>query len=539
MTEQDRQIWAGVLAYLRRHYPTLCRAWFEQLQPLLVDGGALHLRAESDVHRDYLRRSCAEPFNDAARTVSGRLLAVRFLGPHDSTPTRTAAGKAKSLLEPKPAEPEVAVDASAEPHRAAGDAPSSLNGSVHTHPTKNAPGGSAVGTSTPLHTPDPVVQPAASGHAVGMVPALVPPVSPGASRLIIEPARPGLRRDDALVINPDYNFDNFVVGSGNRLAHAAAVAVGGHPGKAYNPFFVHGGVGLGKTHLLQAICLQMKKANPAAVLYYISCESFVTQFIDAVRTGEMSDFRHRYRDVDCLIIDDIHFLAKADRTQEEFFHTFNSLYQAGKQIVLSSDAPPEEIPQLEDRLVSRFKWGLVAKINPPDFETRVAILKNKAVVRGFELPDDVATYIANRLSNNIRELEGAIGKLQIQAAVDNRPIDMDLATTALGDITPRTITEPSIQQIIDVVTDYFRVRLIDLQSERRSRSVNVPRQVCMYLIRQMTTRHSLEQIGGYFGNRDHTTVMHSIRNVDQRRQTEPDFDAQVRACEVLIERSLA
>jgi chromosomal replication initiator protein len=373
-----------------------------------------------------------------------------------------------------------------------------------------------------------------------MIPSLVPPAaSSGVSRLVIEPARPGLRRDDALVINPDYNFENFVVGSGNRLAHAAAVAVGGHPGKAYNPFFVHGGVGLGKTHLLQAICLQMKKASPAAVFYYISCESFVTQFIDAVRTGEMSDFRHRYRDVDCLIIDDIHFLAKADRTQEEFFHTFNSLYQAGKQIVLSSDAAPEEIPQLEDRLVSRFKWGLVAKISPPDFETRVAILKNKAVVRGFELPDDVATYIANRLSSNIRELEGAIGKLQIQAAVDNKPIDMDLATIALGDIAPRTVSEPTIQQIIDVVTDYFRVRLIDLQSERRSRSVNVPRQVCMYLIRQKTTRHSLEQIGGYFGNRDHTTVMHSIRNVEQRRQTEPDFDAQVRACEDLIERALA
>jgi chromosomal replication initiator protein len=538
MTDQDRQIWAGVLAYLRRHYPTLCRAWFEQLQPLFVDGGALHLRAESDVHRDYLRRSCAEPFNDAARTVSGRLLAVRFLGPHDSTPTRPTTTKAKSLLEPKPVEPEPVVETPApttfEPQASPIEVPSALNGSLHTPLAKNGPVGSTIGTSTPSRASDP------AGHAFGMIPSLVPPAaSSGVSRLVIEPARPGLRRDDALVINPDYNFENFVVGSGNRLAHAAAVAVGGHPGKAYNPFFVHGGVGLGKTHLLQAICLQMKKASPAAVFYYISCESFVTQFIDAVRTGEMSDFRHRYRDVDCLIIDDIHFLAKADRTQEEFFHTFNSLYQAGKQIVLSSDAAPEEIPQLEDRLVSRFKWGLVAKISPPDFETRVAILKNKAVVRGFELPDDVATYIANRLSSNIRELEGAIGKLQIQAAVDNKPIDMDLATIALGDIAPRTVSEPTIQQIIDVVTDYFRVRLIDLQSERRSRSVNVPRQVCMYLIRQKTTRHSLEQIGGYFGNRDHTTVMHSIRNVEQRRQTEPDFDAQVRACEDLIERALA
>jgi chromosomal replication initiator protein len=281
------------------------------------------------------------------------------------------------------------------------------------------------------------------------------------------------------------------------------------------------------------VCLQIKQANPAAVLYYISCESFITHFIEAVRSGEMAEFRHRFRDVDCLIIDDIHFLAKADRTQEEFFHTFNSLYQAGKQIVLSSDAPPEEIPQLEDRLVSRFKWGLVAKVSAPDFETRVAILKNKALVRGFHLPDDVAAFIAERLNTNIRELEGAIGKLQIHSAVEGRPIDMTLATAALGDISPRTNAEPTIQEIIDVVTEFFRVRLIDLQSDRRHRSINQPRQICMYLIRQLT-RHSLEEIGGYFGNRDHTTVMHATRMVEQRRHTEPDFDIVLRTLEEKI-----
>jgi chromosomal replication initiator protein len=505
MNDQDRHIWSGVLAYLRRHYPTLCRAWFEELEPLPIEGGAIHLRAESDVHRDYLRRSCADPFNDAVRTVSGRLLAVRFLGPHDPAPLPQPSEKPRAVVEPKPVV-EAKVESKAESRNGA-DA-----SATEPRPTPAAKPTAARPLAQPITQPQSEPRPAAT------------PLS------IVEPSSAASRRDDALVINPDYSFDNFIVGSGNRLANAAAVAVAGHPGKAYNPFFVHGGVGLGKTHLLQAICVQIKTQNPRAVLYYLSCESFVTRFIEAVRSGDMPDFRHRFRDVDCLVIDDIHFLAKADRTQEEFFHTFNSLYQAGKQIVLSSDAPPEEIPHLEERLVSRFKWGLVAKVSPPDFETRVAILKSKASVRGFELPNDVAAHIATKLNTNIRELEGAIGKLQIHAAVEGRPIDMQLAIDALGDIAPRASTEPTIQSIIDAVTDFYRVRLIELQSERRNRSLNLPRQVCMYLIRH-NTRHSLEEIGGYFGNRDHTTVLHSIRTIDQRRQTEPDFDALLKGLE--------
>ncbi len=508
MNEQDRHIWSGVLAYLRRHYPTLCRAWFEELEPLPIEGGSLHLRAESDVHRDYLRRSCADPFNDAVRTVSGRLLAVRFLGPHDPAPLPQPADKPRTIVESKPAPLETKLAVSP-PTNAAQPRPA---------PVSTSPALITEPTAKPVNEPPP---PRATF-------GLATPLNNSLS--ILEPGSAAARRDDALVINPDYSFDNFIVGSGNRLANAAAVAVAGRPGKAYNPFFVHGGVGLGKTHLLQAICVQIKTQNPNAVLYYLSCESFVTRFIEAVRSGDMPDFRHRFRDVDCLIIDDIHFLAKADRTQEEFFHTFNSLYQAGKQIVLSSDAPPEEIPHLEERLVSRFKWGLVAKVSPPDFETRVAILKSKASVRGFELPNDVAAHIATRLNTNIRELEGAIGKLQIHSAVEGRPIDMQLAMDALGDIAPRASTEPTIQAIIDAVTDYYRVRLIELQSERRNRSLNLPRQVCMYLIRH-NTRHSLEEIGGYFGNRDHTTVLHSIRIIDARRQTEPDFDALLKSLE--------
>ena len=480
-----------MLGYLRRHAAGVCRQWFEELAPISVDGGALLLRAHSNVHRDYLRNSCSEPFNDAARTVSGRLLAVRFLGPDDPVPVpQRDAGRARSIVEPK----------------------------LSTHADDPSPGQPSVPEVRGVHSPSPRISAAARE-------------SMGGGRTQMDPHESTIvRNEETLVINPDYSFEHFVVGSGNRLAHAGAVAVAGNPGRSYNPFFIHGGVGLGKTHLLQAICIQLKEQSPNAVICYLSCEGFLTHFIEAVGSNEMEQFRHRFREVDCLIVDDIHFLAKADRTQEEFFHTFNSLYSASKQIVLSSDEAPEEIPNLEERLVSRFKWGLVAKVEAPDFETRVAILKNKARLRGLALPDEVAAFIATRIHKNIRELEGAIGKLQLLVAVDSRPIDMDMATQVVGETPPKPTSEPTIQSIITTVTDFYRVRLVDLQSERRQRSVAQPRQVCMFLIRHMT-RHSLEEIGGYFGNRDHTTVMHAIKMVESRRIQEPDFDIVVQSLE--------
>ncbi|MEM1330049.1 MAG: DnaA/Hda family protein [Planctomycetota bacterium] len=238
--------------------------------------------------------------------------------------------------------------------------------------------------------------------------------------------------DDSLVINPDYAFEHFVVGPGNRLAHAAAVAVADNPGKAYNPLFIHGGVGLGKTHLLQAICLRIAEHTPDTVMAYLSCDGFVNQFMESVQAGEMAEFRHRFRTVDLLVIDDIHFLAKRERTQEEFFHTFNSLFQANKQIVLSSEMPPLEIPELTDQLVNRFVSGLVCAVEPPEFDARVAILRTKARIRGFDLPDDAARFIAEQIVSNIRELEGAIGRVQIRAMVENRDVDLDLVRDALG-----------------------------------------------------------------------------------------------------------
>jgi len=498
MNDPDQMIWEGMLSHLRVNHADLTRQWFGELEPLGVRGGQLHLRARTDIHRDYLRRSCADAFNDSVRTVSGRLLSVNFLGPEDdlrAIPSGTDP-VARFVASPPPA-----------------PAPAGVAATYDAGPDEHEPGAVAV---------------------------LAPPVPPGAlstgtdgatAAPALGPTRERIRLDESLVINPDYTFENFVVGPGNRMAHAAAVAVGNEPGRAYNPLFIHGGVGLGKTHLLQAVCLRILESNPGAVMYYISCESFVTRFIDAVKDGEMGDFRHRFRHLDVLVIDDIHFLTKRDRTQEEFFHTFNSLYQAGKQIVLSSDAPPEEIPDLEDRLVSRFKWGLVVPVQPPCFETRVAILKTKARVRGIEMPDAVACYLAERIDTNIRELEGTVSRLQMQSAVESRPIDLALAKAVLGDTA--TPNEPTIQTISTVVADFYSVRITELQSKKRPRSVAHPRQVCMYLARRLT-RHSLQEIGGYFGGRDHTTVMHAVKAVESRLSEDPDFATAMKTIEERI-----
>jgi chromosomal replication initiator protein len=319
--------------------------------------------------------------------------------------------------------------------------------------------------------------------------------------------------DQQVPLNPDYTFDQFVTGPCNRLAQAAASAVSDKPGAAYNPLFIHGGVGLGKTHLLQGICQKLLEKQPSARILYLSCDSFINQFINAVEHGDMNGFRHRYRNVDMLVIDDIHFLAGRDRTQEEFFHTFNTLYQTHKQIILSADAAPSEIPELEERLVSRFNWGLVARIDKPCYETRCAILKKKARIRGLEIADDVICYVAGKVENNTRELEGAITKLQGLSLLHDGKIDVELAKGALGDTATPDQRRITIQQIFDAVTKYYNVRLSDLQGKRRHKSIAFPRQVCMFLARRYT-RYSLEEIGGYFGGRDHTTVMHAVRTID-------------------------
>ncbi|HQY88392.1 MAG TPA: chromosomal replication initiator protein DnaA [Tepidisphaeraceae bacterium] len=339
--------------------------------------------------------------------------------------------------------------------------------------------------------------------------------------------------DTPLPLNPDYTFDEFVTGPCNRLAHAASVAVGEQPGRTYNPLFIHGGVGLGKTHLLQAICTTVITRNPGTRILYLSCDNFVNQFINSVSNNTMNDFRNRYRNVDMLVIDDIHFLAGHDRTQEEFFHTFNTLYQQHKQIVLSCDCSPSEIPELEERLVSRFKWGLVARIEKPCYETRVAILRKKMRMRGIDLSDDVITYAAARIDSNTRELEGAITKFLGLAMLNGNKIDLEIAKQALGEAEQSKERHITIQQIIDVVTKYYNIKLSDLQSKKRNQSIAFPRQICMFLSRRHT-RYSLEEIGGYFGGRDHTTVLHGVRQIDRSMKVDRDVAQQVNHLDSLL-----
>ncbi|HEV8379428.1 MAG TPA: chromosomal replication initiator protein DnaA [Tepidisphaeraceae bacterium] len=333
--------------------------------------------------------------------------------------------------------------------------------------------------------------------------------------------------DQLIALNPDYAFENFVIGPCNRLAHAASIAVAEQPGKAYNPLFIHGDVGLGKTHLLQAVCQKILDRQPDARILYLTCDSFINQFINAVGSGDMNQFRYRYRHVDMLVIDDIHFLGgdKA-RTQEEFFHTFNTLYQGHKQIVLSADCPPSEIPELEERLVSRFNWGLVARIDKPCYETRMAILQKKAAMRGVSLPDDVLCYVASKIDSNTRELEGAVTKIQGLASLHEGKVDLELAKAAFGETATPEQRRVTFQQIFDVVTKYYNVRLSDLQSKKRHKSIAFPRQVCMYLARKYT-RYSLEEIGGHFGGRDHTTVLHAVRTVDGDMKADGEIANQI------------
>jgi chromosomal replication initiator protein len=330
--------------------------------------------------------------------------------------------------------------------------------------------------------------------------------------------------EEDMLISPDYNFDGFVIGPGNRLAHAAATAVSNKPGRAYNPLFIHGGVGLGKTHLLQSICQTAMSIHQSMRIYYVSCNGFMTQFLEAVQAGEMSSFRNRFRSFDMLVIDDIHDLSKRDQTQEEFFHTFNTLFQSGKQVVLSSDAAPNEIPFLEERLVSRFSCGLVACVESPGFETRVAIIKKKASIRHIEIPNDVASYIATKLDSNIRQLEGAITKLQSIALLDNSVIDLQMAKGAIGnELSGGRPKHVSIQDVFDSVIMFYDAKLSDLLSKKRHKSITVPRQVGMWLARKHT-RFSLEEIGGYFGGRDHTTVMHAIKSVNSKKILNDQLD---------------
>ncbi|WP_251862164.1 chromosomal replication initiator protein DnaA [Clostridium sp. Marseille-Q2269] len=315
------------------------------------------------------------------------------------------------------------------------------------------------------------------------------------------------------MLNPKYTFDSFVIGNSNRFAHAASLAVAEAPAKAYNPLFIYGGVGLGKTHLMHAIGHYILDNNPKSQVVYVSSEKFTNELINSIKDDKNVEFRNKYRNIDILLVDDIQFIAGKERTQEEFFHTFNALYEANKQIIISSDRPPKEIPTLEDRLRSRFEWGLIADIQAPDFETRMAILKKKADVENLNIPNEVLVYIATKIKSNIRELEGALIRIVAFSSLTNKEISVDLASEALKDIiSSKQTKQVTIDIIQEVIANYYNLKIEDFKSSRRTRNIAFPRQIAMYLSRKLTDM-SLPKIGEEFGGRDHTTVIHAYEKI--------------------------
>ena len=323
--------------------------------------------------------------------------------------------------------------------------------------------------------------------------------------------------EDSFSLNPKYVFETFVTGNSNRFAHAAALAVAEAPAKVYNPFFMYGGVGLGKTHLMHAIGHRILEKNSNLRVLYISSEKFTNELINSIRDGNPESFRQKYRNIDVLLVDDIQFLSKKEHTQEEFFHTFNTLHNANKQINISSDRPPREIQTLEDRLRSRFEWGLITDIQAPDLETRIAILRKKALLENLTVPNDVMLFIASRIDNNIRELEGALIRVMAYASLTNQVVTNELVSEALKDVFPHGKTkEITLELIQEIVSSYFKIKMEDLLAKKRTRNLAFPRQIAMYLSRELTDT-SLPRIGELFGGRDHTTVIHAHDKIARER----------------------
>src|SRR5215475_5760973 len=329
--------------------------------------------------------------------------------------------------------------------------------------------------------------------------------------------------DGAAQLNPRYTFDAFVIGSGNQFAHAACQAVAERPSKAYNPLFLYGGVGMGKTHLMQAIGHEVKRRNPHAAICYVSSEKFTNDMINSLRYDKMTSFRDKFRNVDVLLIDDIQFLAQKERTQEEFFHTFNALHESMKQIVIASDRSPKELAEIEDRLRSRFEWGLIADIQPPDLETKVAILQKKAEQEKVTLPTDVALYVASNIRSNVRELEGALIRLVAHSSLIGAEITLPYAQQVLKNFIDSQARKVTIESIQKATAEQFGMRVADIKQKNNSRAIVYPRQIAMYLAKHLTEA-SLPEIGRQFGGKHHTTVLHSVEKIDEARKNDKDLN---------------
>ncbi len=347
--------------------------------------------------------------------------------------------------------------------------------------------------------------------------------SAGAPQLTIAPSQGRFDWDSAAQLNPRYTFDAFVIGSGNQFAHAACQAVAERPSKAYNPLFLYGGTGMGKTHLMQAIGHEIKRRTPQAAICYVSSEKFTNEMINSLRYDKMISFRDKFRTMDVLLIDDIQFLAQKERTQEEFFHTFNALHESMKQIVIASDRPPKELAEFEDRLRSRFEWGLIGDIQPPDLETKVAILQKKAEQERVTLPTDVALYIASNIRSNVRELEGALIRLVAHSSLIGAEITLPYAQQVLKNFIDSQARKVTIESIQKAVAEQFGLRLVEIKAKNNSRSIVYPRQIAMYLAKHLTEA-SLPEIGRQFGGKHHTTVLHSVEKIETLRKDDKDLN---------------
>ena len=468
------EAWARILERARSVLPDqMFRIWLEKTEPLALSDERLAVATGSDFAAEWIEDKYGELLLDIAARIFGRPVAITFQPPpKDGQATRAPALAVAAAVAPR------AVPAAPQPQ---GSRPGPGG------PVPSEAGGSAQRTGTPR-------------------------VTAGAP------------------LNERYSFDRFVVGTNNQLSAAACRAVAESPARMYNPLFIYGGVGLGKTHLMHAIGHVILTREAAKRVAYVTSERFTNELIASIQDGRMADFRRRYREIDLLLIDDVHFLGEKERTQEEFFHTFNALHDAQRQIVMTSDRPPKEIPGLEERLVSRFEWGLVTDIKPPDFETRIAILRKKAEDDQIALHDDVLEFIARNCRSNVRELEGAVIKLLAYSSLTRREITIELAREALGGVLTggNALVELTADSIRDKVAHGWGVTVDALTSKKRTKNLTVPRQVAMYLMRDMLDL-PLVEIGRLFGGRDHSTVIHSIHKVEEDIASDDAFRARVEA----------
>ncbi|MDP6929684.1 MAG: chromosomal replication initiator protein DnaA [Planctomycetota bacterium] len=473
----------GVLQGLRQRIrKEQFETWFRDFQLITLDESGVEFSVPNGFVREWLTRNFMALIRDSVRLAGGKERGVQI-----RIASRLTGPGSQTRVEPNPPE---SPSPTSQEKMGLGNLDSSTSESA-----------SPAGNSGPAAN--------VADNVLGVMGGL----SPSAPAERQGPSVSDLGR--SLSLNHNYTFDSFVVGPCNRLAQAAALAIGANPGRAYNPFFVHGGVGLGKTHVLHAICHQILRSRPNHRVLYLSCEEFTNAYIKHIQNETLEEFRSHLRSVDVLAIDDVEFLANKERTQEEFFHTFNSLYNSQKQIVLSSDRPASEIPNLQERLVSRFKWGLEADMQPPCFETRVAIIKRKARIQQVALPDPVAHYIAETVDTNIRELEGAVIKVVGISAITDRKISLALAEEALRGLGAARSNQISLANIMTLITSEFSISARDLTGKSRTQAVCLPRQIGMFLARQHTD-HSLEEVGRFFGNRDHTTVLYAVSKIKNR-----------------------